>query len=389
MIDSALAQRTLLDLLAIPGKSGHERAVAEQIIGTIKAAGVSASAIRFDAAHRRSPRGGEVGNLIVRLPGTVKGPRRLLMAHIDTVPLCVGAQPVLREGFVVSRDGTTALGGDDRAGASVILNALLTLARQRLPHPPLTFLWTVQEEVGLLGARHVSLSKLGGPQLCFNWDGAAPNMAVIGATGDIHIDIDVQGLASHAGAHPEDGVSAVTIAGMAIADLQQNGWLGKVVKGNQSGTSNIGFVSGGEATNVVTDLVTLRAEARSHRPRFRQRIVDAYQRTFENAARAVCNAADQSGHVTLTPTLKYEAFRMKATAPCVQAAFAAIERVGLEPGTRIIDGGVDANWMTAHGLPTVTLGCGQSGIHTLDEKLHLESYLQACRIAVHLASDGG
>ena len=37
---------------------------------------------------------GNVGNLIVKLPGTVRGPRRLLMAHMDTVPVCLGAQPV-------------------------------------------------------------------------------------------------------------------------------------------------------------------------------------------------------------------------------------------------------------------------------------------------------
>src|SRR5690606_20677858 len=104
--------------------------------------------------------------------------------------------------------------------------ALLTILQEGLPHPPLTFLWTVQEEVGLLGARHASLSKLGKPSLCFNWDGGAPNIAVIGATGDDHLDITIHGLASHAGGHPEEGVSAVVIAAMAIADLQQNGWHG-------------------------------------------------------------------------------------------------------------------------------------------------------------------
>ena len=386
VIDSSEATRTLLEFLSIPGKSGHEGAVARHLVDVLQAAGVDSQSIAFDSAHRKSPRGGEVGNLIVRLPGTSKGPRRLLMAHMDTVPLCVGARPVVEKGFVVSRDSSTALGGDNRAGCSVVLCALLAIVQQGLPHPPLTFLWTVQEEVGLLGARHVAINKLGRPQLCFNWDGAAPNMAVIGATGDIHMDIEVRGLASHAGAHPQDGVSAVAIAGLAIADLQQNGWHGQFEKGSQSGTSNIGFLEGGEATNVVTDRVVLRAEAHSHQPRLRQRIVDAYQQAFERACRQVKNAAGQTGEVTVTPTLKYEAFRMKLSTPCVQAAFSAIRAVGLEPGTRIINGGVDANWMTAHGLPTVTLGCGQSGIHTVDEVLHIDSYLQACEIAVRLAT---
>ena len=105
------------------------------------------------------------------------------------------------------------------------------------------------EEIGLLGARHVTLGKLGKPKLCFNWDGGAPGMAVIGATGDDHLDIEVHGLASHAGAHPEDGVSAIAIAGKAIADLQENGWHGLIIKGRNAGTSNIGIINGGDATN--------------------------------------------------------------------------------------------------------------------------------------------
>ena len=47
----------------------------------------------------------------------------------------------------------------------------------------------------------------------------------------------------------------------------------------------------------------------------------------------------------------------------------------------VSNAGVDGNWLTRHGLPTVTLGCGQQDIHTVNETLHIESYLQACRIS--------
>lgn len=376
----------LLELLAIPGRSGEEGAVAATIVSLLQRGGVPPEAIQHDTAHKKSPRGGEVGNLIVRLPGTVRGPRRLLMAHIDTVPLCLGAQPVLRRGRIVSSNRSTALGGDDRAGAAVVLHTALSLLAEGLPHPPLTLLWTVQEEVGLIGARYVAVSRLGQPAVCFNWDGGLPEGVVLGATGGDHLDLVVHGVASHAGAHPEDGVSAIAIAGLAIADLQRQGWLGRIQKGRSTGTSNIGVVSGGEATNVVTDCVRLQAEARSHDARFRQRIVTAYQDAFVRAAASVKNAAGTPGRVELTVQHKYESFRIPETSLCVQEACAAIRVEGLEPVVRIIDGGVDANWMTAHGLPTVTLGCGQDGIHTVDESLHVESYRQACRIARRLAT---
>jgi tripeptide aminopeptidase len=42
--------------------------------------------------------------------------------------------------------------------------------------------------------------------------------------------------------------------------------------------------------------------------------------------------------------------------------------------------------LIARGLPTVTLGCGQAGIHTVEETLHIPSYLEACRIATRIAS---
>lgn len=376
----------VLELLGIPGKSGEEGRVAEAIVSRLRKAGVPDSAIRFDDANKKSPIGGQVGNLIVKLPGTVRGPRRLLMAHIDTVPLCVGARPVRKGNQIVSADSATALGGDDRSGAAVILNAALTIVEQQLPHPPLTFLWAVQEEIGLVGARYVNTKKLGGPKRCFNWDGGLASLVTIGATGAFNLDITVHGLASHAGAHPEDGISAISIASHAIADLTANGWHGLITKGRRSGTSNIGVIHGGAATNVVTDRVDLQAEARSHDPAFRKKIVEEFVAAFTRAVRATPNATGERGTVEFDIQHKYESFRLDEDEPTVVAACDAIRAAGLVPETRISNGGLDANWMSDHGFPTVTLGCGQSGIHTTAETLDLGQFQLACHIALALAT---
>jgi tripeptide aminopeptidase len=380
------AVNLVLKLLAVPGRSGEEAQIRGLIERLAVDAGVPDAAISGDQAHKKSHRGGEVGNLIIKLPGTMRGPRRLLMSHMDTVPLCVGAEPVIRNGRIVSKNPSTALGGDNRAGCAIILSALLSIQREGLPHPPLTFLWTVQEEVGLLGARHLSLGKLGNPSLCFNWDGGAPHVAVIGATGDDHLDITIHGLASHAGGHPEEGVSAMAIAALAIADLYHNGWHGLIEKGRETGTSNVGTIEGGAATNVVTDRLTLTAECRSHNPKFRARIVEAYRSAFEKAVAAVTNIHGECGRVTFEVRDKYESFRIPKGDSSVQAALAAVEAEGLTPLTRIVNGGLDANWLTSRGLPTVTLGCGQDGIHTVKESLDIGGYWDACRIALRLAT---
>jgi len=384
--DSA-ALRLVTRLMAIPGRSGEEQEVVDFIRSHLQRSGLAASNFIDDRANKRSPLGGQVGNLIVKLPGTRPGPRRLLMAHLDTVPLCVGSKPTRRGGLIVSRNRKSALGADDRAGASVLLHTLLEIRRRQLPHPPLTFLWLVQEEVGLLGARHVDLKRLGKPGLCYNWDGGAADILTIGATGGSDLQIEVRGVASHAGAHPEQGISAIAIAGLAIAEIVRGGWHGLVVKGQSTGTSNIGIISAGEATNVVTPSLRLRAEARSHDPRFRQQIIDAYRTAFANAVQAVKNDAGATGQVEFRDHLKYESFRLPVDAQVVASAAEAIKKAGLTPTNRISNGGLDANWMTAHGLPTATLGCGQRDIHTVNESLDIASYLNACRVALILATD--
>jgi tripeptide aminopeptidase len=258
--------------------------------------------------------------------------------------------------------------------------------RANLSHPPLTFLWTVQEEVGLFGARYLRLSKLGNPKLAFNFDGGAARTLKIGATGGYRMTIDIEGLASHAGNRPEEGVSAIAIASLAIADLVKNGWHGLVSKEDGEGTSNVGVFHGGDATNVVTDHVQLRAEARSHDPKFRQRIVNEIEAAFERAASEVRNVAGKSGRVRCDGRLDYDSFRLSRDEPSVVAAASAIKAEGAEPELAVTNGGLDANWFCAHGIPAVTLGCGQLNIHTAREQLDIAEFHAARRIALRLAT---
>ncbi len=376
----------VMRLMAIPGKSGEEGAVAEFIQAALRRAGAPASALKSDTVHRRTPIRGQTGNLVLRLPGTQRAPRRLLTAHMDTVPICVGCKPVRNGELVTSANPTTGLGADDRAGVATVLTAALEVLRRKLPHPPLTFCWFVQEETGLHGARLVKKSQLGNPRLAFNWDGGSPTKLTIGATGGYRMQIQINGIASHAGGAPEWGVSAITIASLAIAELHKSGWHGDVRKGKKFGTSNVGVIQGGDATNVVTDRVTVRAEARSHDPVFRKRILAEVERAFQRAAREVKNAGGARGSVEINSGLDYESFKLADDEPCVLAAEAAVRAVGGEPERAIANGGVDANWLTAHGIPSVTLGCGQLNVHTVNEALDVQPFETACRIALRLAT---
>ncbi len=372
--------------MEIPGPSGDEQAVAQFIQAELKTAGADPRGIVMDAAHRRTPIAGNTGNLIYRLPGSVRGPRRLLMAHMDTVPLCVGCRPIKKGNLVRSSNPNTGVGADNRAGVAAILTAVTKILRDGLPQPPLTFLWTIQEEIGLHGARLANLSQLGRPKMAFNWDGGAPHKLTIGATGGYRMEIRIRGKSAHAGNAPEAGVSAISIAALAIADLQKNGWHGDIRKAGKLGTSNIGVIEGGSATNVVPDRVVLRAEARSHDHAFRKRIVSEIEDAFQRAAQQIKSSAGTRGKVVMDGCLDYESFCLPTNSLCVLAAKKAVESLGGEPELAIANGGLDANWLTARGIPTVSLGCGQKNQHMVAEALDVPQYLTACRLAFCLAT---
>src|SRR5947207_13659621 len=147
--DHALSR--LLRFLAVEGVTGQEKAIAEAVLRDLVESGVPRPAITFDQANERIEVPTECGNLIVKLPGTRPGPPLLFVTHLDTVPLCAGAEPVLKGNRIVSAE-RTALGGDNRTGVAVLGTLAATLIEFNLPHPPLTLLFTVREESGLWGA---------------------------------------------------------------------------------------------------------------------------------------------------------------------------------------------------------------------------------------------
>src|SRR5262245_35736934 len=116
-LDAAFA--LVMELMAIPGRSGEEALIVEFVRGRLLASAVPPASLKLDDTPKHSPLGGSTGGLIVQLPGTLRAPRRLLMAHVDTVPLCVGSRPIRKGKFVRSSDKATGLGADDRAGAAV------------------------------------------------------------------------------------------------------------------------------------------------------------------------------------------------------------------------------------------------------------------------------
>jgi tripeptide aminopeptidase len=387
-INEKRAIELVMQLMAVRGPSCEETEVAAMIVDKLRSLGIPEAAITFDSAHKRTPRPGAIGNLVVKLPGTKKGPRLMLSAHMDAVPICIGCKPK-REGDVIkSTDPATGLGGDDRAGVAAVLVGLMEVLESKQDYAPLTLCFFVQEEIGLQGSRNLVVGKLGKPAFALNFDGGNPRKLTIGATGGEKLKIKLHGIPAHAGLSPQNGANAITAASLAIASLHKEGWLGLVkkkppgAKAPSTGTSNVGIIHGGNATNVVTDYVEVDAEARSHESPFRTMISNAIKEAFIKAAAQVTNSAGVAVRAEVEQRVDYESFRLDENSEPVRRAAATVRAsTAEEPILAVTDGGVDANWLFKHGIPAVTLGCGQREVHTNKETLDVPDFLAACRIA--------
>ncbi len=396
-VNEEQALSRLIRFLSIEGITGQEKGVADSVSRDLVESGVPKTDIKFDNAKAQIEEDANLpsqsGNLIVNLPGNRPGPRLLFVTHLDTVPLCSGAEPERRGNRIVSMT-ETALGGDNRTGVAVLATLAATLLEYQFPHPPLTLLFTVREESGLWGARYVSLDDIGNPTIGFNVDGQKAEEFTIGAVGAERWEVEIFGRASHAGVHPEEGISASMIASLALADVYRQGWFGKIKKPGMEGTSNVGSFGGidglsaGEATNVVTDYAQILGESRSHDPRVVKLITKAYRDAFTKARDKVKDHKGKTAKVEFYSRLDYHPFQLREGSAVVKHAMAAAREAGFEPSTRIGNGGLDANWLVRKGVPTVTFGAGQHNIHTIEEYVDLPEFYQGCLMALALATHG-
>lgn len=340
---------TFLDLVRIDSPSTEEAAVAAFCAKVLARAGC---AVRFDASAATT--GSNTGNLIAELPGTL--PRTVVLcAHMDTVEPGRGVEPVLSDGWVFSA-GDTVLGADDKAGLAAAIECVQRLAESGRPHATVRCIFTVQEEVGLVGAKELDADTVAA-DLCLVLDAdGAPGGIITAAPTHYTFTARFEGRAAHAGVAPEQGVSAIGMASRAIARLP----IGRV---DDVTTANVGTVSGGTATNVIAARTEITGECRSlDRPR-----VEALKTEMDEAMRAEAESA--GGSVAIDWQLAYPGFEVESDSPAVATLQAACERVGLIPKLMHTGGGSDANVIAALGIPTVVASCGMQCVHGVNEQI--------------------
>jgi tripeptide aminopeptidase len=348
-IDEARLLETFLDLVRIDSPTGFEAACAAYCAEALGAAGCD---VRFDDSAEAT--GSDTGNLIAVLPGNTTGTLGL-SGHMDCVDPCRGVEPLVADGVVRSA-GATVLGSDDKVGLAAAIEAVRCLAAAGGDHPTVKVIFTVQEEIGLHGAKQLSAEDAA-CDLCLVLDAAgAPGGIVVGAPTHYTFTAEFVGKAAHAGVQPEAGISAIRVAADAIGRME----LGRL---DPDTTANVGSIDGGGATNVVAARCRLTGECRSlHRER-----VESVRSAMEVAMRSA--AAAHGGSVTVEWTREYEGFSAGEDDAAVKLVSAACVDAGLTPSLYTTGGGSDANVLAAMGVDTLALACGMTGVHSTDERL--------------------
>ena len=357
MINAARLKEEFIELASISSPSKREGTIARRLEAILKQMGAS---VEVDAAGERI--GGNTGNLLARFPGNAPGaPPFLLSGHMDTVGPAEAIHPVI-EGDVVRTDGTSVLGGDDKAGVVAILEAIRTLRERSIPHGDVEVVLTICEEYGLLGAKHFDTGRLRAKRgLVLDVDGVCE--LITRAPAANRLTFTVHGLAAHAGICPEQGMSAIRIASEAIAVMR----LGRL---DAETTANLGVIQGGLAGNIVPASVTVRGETRSLSSEKLEEQTAHMRRCFdEAAARHAVRVGDHDyrARVEAQVDRQYSRLDVRDDAGIVRLVQSAAGSLGRVCGTRGTGGGSDANVFAERGIEIANLACGMRQIHTVNE----------------------
>ncbi|MBI4013719.1 MAG: M20/M25/M40 family metallo-hydrolase [Candidatus Rokubacteria bacterium] len=374
MINPDRLNALLLDLLRMSSPSRREAAVAERLRAELEALG--AEVVVDDAGARV---GGTTGNVVARVRGRAGSASPLLLsAHMDTVVPCDSVRPVV-DGTVVRTDGTTILGGDDKSGCAIIVEVLRSLREQGVAHGDVDVVFTICEELGLLGAKHLDVTRLRARHgLVLDCDGVG-ELVTRGPAGD-KLTFRVLGREAHAGVAPETGISAIRVAAEAIAAMR----LGRI---DAETTANLGVIEGGLATNIVPPSVLVRGEARSRDLGKLEAQTGHMRRCFEEAARRhEVRVGDTAYRARVEAEIHrdYDVLDLAPDARIVRLVTEASRRLGRECQARATGGGCDANVLNGKGLQVANLGTGMREIHTVNEWLDLRDVHAAAELVAEV-----
>jgi len=367
MINKKRMIRNFIDLVKIDSVSGKEKQVAHFLNRELKKLGAKTF---FDGAAKKAS--SNCGNLIGKFKGDKTLPPFLLSAHMDTVPGGEGINPIVKKDRIIS-SGNTILGADCKSGIAVILEVLSVLKEKRINHPPIETVFSVCEEIGLLGAKFLDYSKIKA-RYGLVFDSEKPiNEVVTNSPAADKIEIEIYGKAAHAGVCPEKGISAIKIASQVISQMK----LGRI---DNETTANIGIIKGGEATNIITPVVKMVGEARSHKLYKLNKQTKHMKDCVEKVVSKYRNGS--KSRYLFIKNRSFANLCIEKSNPVLESLKKSMTEKGMKMKTVVSGGGTDANIFYGHNIKTPILATGMRDVHTPNEYLLLNEFFACAELTL-------
>lgn len=365
MVNKDRVVKEFLSYVQIDSLNRQEKDFADFIAKELEALGLD---IVFDNAGEKI--GGNTNNIIATLKGDKDVDPIMFCSHMDTVVPGEGIKPVIKDEVIYS-DGTTILGADDKAGIAAIIEAIKTIKENNISHGDIEVVFTIAEEGGLYGSKNLDYSKIKSKMAFVLDSGGSPGEIIIQGPAQDKIDVKIKGKPAHAGVCPEEGISAIQVAASAINRMN-------LLRIDEDTTANIGVITGGKATNIVTPEVEIKAEARSLSDEKLDKQTAHMVECFKKAAE------EFSAEAEIETSRAYGAFNVEENDEIVNRIKKACDTLGFEAYTTSTGGGSDTNILNVNGVKAVNLGIGMKKPHTLEEHISIEDLVNSTKLVLEL-----
>ena len=273
---------------------------------------------------------------------------------------------------LITTDGTTLLGGDDKAGIAIIMELAQSLLEDRtLVHGPIRLMFTCDEEIGR-GVDYVDLDRLGA-HVCYTFDGGGANDIDVETFSADAADVTIRGVNIHPSIAKGRMVNAMRAAGAFLDQLPRE-LAPETTDGRQGFIHPYGCTGGVAQVDLRIILRDFETAALSRHADHLRAIAEEVESLYPGCSVTVRTRAQ---YRNLGDGLKKEP-------RAVEYAKAAHAALGRSPRLSIIRGGTDGSLLTEKGLPTPNLSSGQHNPHSPLEWACLDEMVAAAEVGVEI-----
>jgi tripeptide aminopeptidase len=349
----------------------------------------------------------EHGYVYATIPSTTekKVPVICFCSHMDTSPDCSGAnvKPIVHANYngqsivlpadttqvlttadhpdllnqigndIITADGTTLLGADNKAGIAEIMDAAnYLISNPNIKHGVIKILFTPDEEIGR-GVDKVDLFKLGA-DFAYTVDGETLGHIENETFSADMLTLEINGFSVHPGFAKSKMESAIKIAAEIISNLPKNEFSPETTEGKQGFVHPVSISGGIEKTTVKFIIRD-----------FENSKLIMLEQMIETTVKSVMQAYPKSSY-SIAVTEQYRNFKeiLEKNPKLISNAVEAVKRSGVKPHLSSIRGGTDGSRLSFMGLPCPNIFVGEHAFHGKHEWVSIQDMQKAVETIVNL-----